>query len=228
MKILWGIFTIFSLYSYAQEITYLQYEAYVKKQFINQCIISASFFAKEACVCAFKKMEKEYFTEENKKSLEEYITKMNHNKASLIEKQSINQFADDVVKTASGYASLCITEELAKAEQRRKAQPKKEVAAKATQQKDQKQETLYTEQIKKILVDHWQEATTTENHNTGKVLIHITQDGIFSYKIISLSYNNQFNTEFKTFLKKMETIKFPPYKNGQFFETQISFKDTDE
>ncbi|NCB55860.1 MAG: TonB C-terminal domain-containing protein, partial [Epsilonproteobacteria bacterium] len=49
--------------------------------------------------------------------------------------------------------------------------------------------------------------------------------GTFSYKIVSLAYNNEFNTKLKEFLKAMESTVFPKYEKGPLFEMQVEFKD---
>ncbi len=82
-------------------------------------------------------------------------------------------------------------------------------------------------QIEEILVSNWQKMPDkgNGNNNTGKVAIKVSNQGTFSYKIISLSYSNEFNTKLKQFLKDIEKQEFPKYEKGAFFEIQVAFKD---
>lgn len=79
--------------------------------------------------------------------------------------------------------------------------------------------------VQEILEENWQKTVDTENGNVAKVLIKVSDRGIFSYKIVSLSYNNEFNTKLKEFLKAMEGVAFPKYDKGALFEMQVDFKD---
>ncbi|AFL67884.1 hypothetical protein Sulba_0575 [Sulfurospirillum barnesii SES-3] len=82
--------------------------------------------------------------------------------------------------------------------------------------------------VQEILEEHWQRTVDTENGNVAKVLIKVSNQGVFSYKIISLSYNNDFNTKLKEFLHSMESIEFPKYDKGERFELPVEFKDIKE
>lgn len=79
--------------------------------------------------------------------------------------------------------------------------------------------------VQEILEENWQKTIDTENGNVAKVLIKVSDRGTFSYKIVSLSYNNEFNTKLKEFLKSMEGVEFPKYDKGPLFEMQVDFKD---
>ena len=79
--------------------------------------------------------------------------------------------------------------------------------------------------VQEILEENWQKTVDTESGNVAKVLIKVSDKGIFSFKIVSLSYNNEFNTKLKEFLKTMESIEFPRYEKGPLFELQVDFKD---
>jgi protein TonB len=79
--------------------------------------------------------------------------------------------------------------------------------------------------VQEILEENWQKTIDTENGNVAKVLIQVNDKGIFSYKIVSLSYNNEFNNKLREFLKAMETLEFPKYEKGPLFEMQVEFKD---
>lgn len=82
--------------------------------------------------------------------------------------------------------------------------------------------------VQEILEENWQKTIDTESGNVAKVLIKISNKGTFSYKIVSMSYNNEFNNKLKEFLKDMESVDFPPYDKGALFEMQVSFKDIKE
>ena len=79
--------------------------------------------------------------------------------------------------------------------------------------------------VQEILEENWQKTIDTENGNVAKVLIKVSDRGTFSYKIVSLSYNNEFNAKLKEFLKSMEGMEFPKYDKGPMFEMQVDFKD---
>ncbi len=79
--------------------------------------------------------------------------------------------------------------------------------------------------VQEILEENWQKTVDTENGNVAKVIVKISNTGTFSYKIVSLAYNNEFNTKLKEFLKAMESTVFPKYEKGPLFEMQVEFKD---
>lgn len=82
--------------------------------------------------------------------------------------------------------------------------------------------------VQEILEENWQKTIDTENGNVAKVIIQVSDRGTFSYKIVSLAYNNEFNTKLKEFLKAMESVEFPKYEKGALFEMPVSFKDIKE
>lgn len=79
--------------------------------------------------------------------------------------------------------------------------------------------------VQEILEENWQKTVDTESGNVAKVVIKVSNTGAFSYKVVSLSYNNEFNAKLKEFLKSMEKIEFPKYEQGTLFEMQVDFKD---
>lgn len=79
--------------------------------------------------------------------------------------------------------------------------------------------------IQEILEENWQKTVDTESGNVAKVIVKVNDKGNFSYKIVSLSYNNDFNNKLKEFLKEMERTNFPPFEKGPLFEMQVEFKD---
>ena len=218
------ILLIFTLYLQAEQLTYTKFEDNVKKLFMKQCTYVAGPLAKDTCPCAFQYMNKVYFTEENKKSLQVYIDKLNQTEASLMEKRFLNQFATEAASSADGFVSICFVEGMQKAEAERKVKQKKEEPA----PKDLKQEKIYEEKVQKILAEAWQKTEDTQHGNSAKILIHITPKGEFSAKIVSLSYSNDFNNKVKTFLHNMGKTSFPPYNNGPFFEMRITLSDVNQ
>ena len=82
--------------------------------------------------------------------------------------------------------------------------------------------------VQEILEENWQRTIDTENGNVAKVVIKVSDKGTFSYKIVSMSYNSDFNTKLKEFLKVMEGVDFPKYEKGPLFEMQVEFKDIKE
>ncbi len=82
--------------------------------------------------------------------------------------------------------------------------------------------------VQEILEENWQRTLDTENGNVAKVLIKVSNQGVFSYKIMSLSYSNDFNIKLKEFLHSMESVEFPKYDKGELFELPIVFKDIKE
>ncbi len=83
----------------------------------------------------------------------------------------------------------------------------------------------YLGKISDILDQKWQETPSTIAGNSAKVTVRIDKFGNFSYKIDSLSYNNEFNAKLQNFLESLKNEKFPPYKNGDYIEIQVNFKD---
>ena len=79
--------------------------------------------------------------------------------------------------------------------------------------------------VQEILEENWQKTVDTENGNVAKVIIKVSNKGTFSYKIVSLSYTNEFNEKLKEFLKSMEQVEFPKYDQGAMFEMPVEFKD---
>lgn len=72
--------------------------------------------------------------------------------------------------------------------------------------------------INTILEQHWR-AYRAQTDNLAQVQIHIDKYGKFSYNILQLSPDSEFNQKVKKFLKDMENITFPPApanKNGVY------------
>ncbi len=83
----------------------------------------------------------------------------------------------------------------------------------------------YIGKIQDILDDKWQETPGTIAGNSATVTVKIDKFGNFSYKIDTLSYNNEFNAKLQNFLVSMQNEKFPAYKNGNYIEIKVNFKD---
>jgi len=83
----------------------------------------------------------------------------------------------------------------------------------------------YIGKISDILDEKWQNTPGTIAGNQATVTVKIDKFGNFSYKIDSLSYNNEFNAKLQNFLESIKDEKFPPYKDGDFIELKVNFKD---
>ena len=83
----------------------------------------------------------------------------------------------------------------------------------------------YIGKISDILDEKWQNTPGTISGNQASVTVKIDKFGNFSYKIDSLSYNNEFNAKLQNFLDSLKDEKFPPYKEGDFIELKVNFKD---
>ncbi len=79
--------------------------------------------------------------------------------------------------------------------------------------------------ITEILDKNWQNTINTVSGNKAKVIIYIDNMGNFSYKIVTLSYNDAFNAKLMDFLESMKDEEFPPFEEGKLFKMQVEFKD---
>ena len=79
--------------------------------------------------------------------------------------------------------------------------------------------------VQQILYDNWQNTIDTVSGNSATVEIYIDKMGNFSYKIVKLSYNNEFNSKLIDFLEEMRDKEFPPFTQGEIFKLQVEFKD---
>jgi protein TonB len=80
-------------------------------------------------------------------------------------------------------------------------------------------------EVQKILYENWQDTIDTVSGNSATVEIYIDKNGDFSYKIVKLSYNNEFNSKLVDFLEEMRDKEFPPFTEGEIFKLQVEFKD---
>jgi protein TonB len=79
--------------------------------------------------------------------------------------------------------------------------------------------------ISDILSEKWAETIYTTAGMKAQVEITINNSGAFSYSIVSLSYNNDFNEKLKNFLENMRDEVFPPYEGEGIFKFNTIFKD---
>ncbi|NPA73739.1 MAG: TonB C-terminal domain-containing protein [Epsilonproteobacteria bacterium] len=83
----------------------------------------------------------------------------------------------------------------------------------------------YIGKISDILDEKWQNTPGSIAGNQATVTVKIDKFGNFSYKIDSLSYNNEFNAKLQNFLDSLKDENFPPYEGGDFIELKVNFKD---
>ncbi len=79
--------------------------------------------------------------------------------------------------------------------------------------------------VQQILYENWQNTIDTVSGNIATVEIYVDKDGTFSYKILKLSYNDEFNSKLVDFLEEMKDREFPPFTEGEIFKLQVIFKD---
>ncbi|MDR2341881.1 MAG: TonB C-terminal domain-containing protein [Campylobacteraceae bacterium] len=79
--------------------------------------------------------------------------------------------------------------------------------------------------IQDILDEKWQETVFTSSGARAEAEIKIDNVGSFSYSIVTLSYNNDFNLKLEKFLDEMQNESFPPYESDGKFSMKIIFKD---
>lgn len=79
--------------------------------------------------------------------------------------------------------------------------------------------------VQQILYENWQNTIDTVSGNSATVEIYIDKMGTFSYKIVKLSYNDEFNSKLIDFLEEMKNKEFPPFTEGEIFQLQVEFKD---
>ncbi|MDR1284720.1 MAG: TonB C-terminal domain-containing protein [Campylobacteraceae bacterium] len=79
--------------------------------------------------------------------------------------------------------------------------------------------------IQDMLDEKWQDTIFTFSGAQAEVEIKIDKAGGFSYSIVTLSYNNDFNMKLKSFLDDMQKEHFPPYEDNGEFNMKTIFKD---
>jgi protein TonB len=79
--------------------------------------------------------------------------------------------------------------------------------------------------IQDMLYEKWQNTIYTSSGVQAEVEIKIDKAGGFSYYIVTLSYNSDFNLKLKNFLDDMQSKSFPPYEGEGEFSMKTIFKD---
>ncbi|MDR1615212.1 MAG: TonB C-terminal domain-containing protein [Campylobacteraceae bacterium] len=79
--------------------------------------------------------------------------------------------------------------------------------------------------IQDILSEKWAETIYTVTGANAQVEITINNSGAFSYSIVFLSYNDDFNDKLKNFLEEMRSEVFPRYEGTGVFKFNTTFKD---
>ncbi|MDR0761658.1 MAG: TonB C-terminal domain-containing protein [Campylobacteraceae bacterium] len=79
--------------------------------------------------------------------------------------------------------------------------------------------------IQDMLSQMWSNTVYTVSGTYAQVEITINNSGDFSYSIVSLSYNGDFNEKLKSFLEEMRGEVFPPYEGEGVFKFNTIFKD---
>lgn len=82
-------------------------------------------------------------------------------------------------------------------------------------------------EVQEVLDGYWNQTIDTISGASAKVKIDIDGSGNFSYTIVSLSYNDTFNTKLRQFLELMKDVQFPRNKDNKSLGT-IVFKDLQE
>lgn len=86
----------------------------------------------------------------------------------------------------------------------------------------------YASEISSIIMSKWEATISTRDGLKALVSIKIDQNGRFIYRILNLSFNSLFDEKLKHFLDNLTQEKFPPYKNGKYFEANLLFADKEE
>lgn len=81
--------------------------------------------------------------------------------------------------------------------------------------------------INRILEQHWR-AYRAQTDNSAEIEITIDKYGKFSYNIVGLSPDNEFNQKVKKFLADMKNVKFPPAPAGRDYIINTNLEDRTE
>jgi len=80
-------------------------------------------------------------------------------------------------------------------------------------------------EIQEILESRWNQTFATESGNEAEVVFIIQKDGLFTYKISKLSYNDTFNSKLQKFLSSLERgIFYPAIAKFPKDQSEIEFK----
>lgn len=80
----------------------------------------------------------------------------------------------------------------------------------------------WVEKIYRILYENWD--FSFYQRTVISVLINITSNGSFSYKILKYSQYDDYNQKIQILLKRLEKVKMPPYPNGKSINIVVNFK----
>lgn len=81
----------------------------------------------------------------------------------------------------------------------------------------------YYSKIYELLAQRWKPMLIIDEL-FAKVLVQITADGTFSYRFISNSGNDVFDTSLKTFLTDQTSLLFPTHNKGSKVQIEVIFK----
>ncbi|TLP36850.1 TonB C-terminal domain-containing protein [Arcobacter arenosus] len=85
------------------------------------------------------------------------------------------------------------------------------------------EEHEYFSKIKEILWQRWN-PSLLEAGLTVKVLVMITNDGVFDYRVMKYSSNDRFDQSLKEFLESQKNESFPTHKINSKVDIIINFK----
>ncbi|PPK60838.1 cell division and transport-associated protein TolA [Malaciobacter marinus] len=81
----------------------------------------------------------------------------------------------------------------------------------------------YYSKIYEILAQRWN-PILIEDGLEAKVLVIISNDGVFDYKFLKYSTNEKFDTLLKEFLQQQKTLLYPPHNKGSKTNIEVTFK----
>ena len=86
----------------------------------------------------------------------------------------------------------------------------------------------YWSEVSSKIMSKWNRTISTQDGLNANVRIKIDSKGRLTYKVLSFSNNNLFDTKLKAFLDNLEYERFPRYKGGSSIEATFEFKDKEE
>ena len=98
---------------------------------------------------------------------------------------------------------------------------KKEEKAKKTRRRDRGIENAYFAKVERML-QNWPAQSEFAGERI-RVWLRIRQDGSFSFKILSASGNEAFNSELIAYLKQLQQIGFGSHQNSRPYELNVDF-----
>ena len=82
----------------------------------------------------------------------------------------------------------------------------------------------YLQKVYKILYENWIPSKLSAG-SFARVRISIDQDGNLRYQILQLSNNEVFNQEFRSYLRYIQSLKFPPPDQPKSFVVKFEAKE---